>query len=616
MNITFVYPDHESLGIQYLMSLTRLRGHRPQLVLYPTGDNFHSDPVKSPADLFSRMFEKKNQKPVFYEGVAETILRTQPDLVAFSCVTDNFEHQLRVAQCCKRIRPDLFTIFGGVHVTSVPEQVLQCPEVDMIAIGEAERSFSELLEAGFRKEIFSLPDRQVKGIVIKREGQLIGDFVEGDLEDLNTLPFPEKRPWYGYRGLEYMRTDYKTMTSRGCPYRCSYCCNDMFHALRGRSLIRRRSVAGVIEELTFAKNENKDLRSVHFWDDCFTSDKQWLRDFSKEYKAKIALPFQCLAIPQTCDAETVDILVDMGCVGAQLGVQSLSATLNKNILFRSFDLEKIKACLLAFQKSGVRVFVDHILGIPEDTLENQEKALLFYNRIRPFRIHPFWLTFYPKTNITSAALKKGFLTQERYQEIISGRNCGASLLLASSRANKSLKKYIPVSFLLKYIPILPSWFVSALVRTRFFHLLGIKNYAFSTLMPDYIKTVGGWGPFLKLCFADFVIRLKNDGKVTATKSGILIVEASYGANCAQEGMRENFKGNITRALSRKCNGKKRVEFQVDVNALGDPAPGSAKDLSVSWRYADDPQMTLHSLYVPAEAHGKKILIPEMKGEVK
>ena len=421
INVTFVYPDHESLGIQILMSLVKQHGHAAQLVLYNTGDNFHSDPIKNPGDLLSRIFEEKTPEEVRHREIAEKIIQTKPDLVAFSCVTDNFEHQLRIARACKQIHPATPTILGGIHVTSLPEHVIQCSEVDVVAIGESDISFIEFLTEGSRNGSFSLPEKSIKGIVFKKNGQLVGDFFEGDLIDLDALPFPDKSLWRDHPGLEYMKTDYKTMSSRGCPYHCSYCCNDMIHALRGKSLIRRRSVANVIEELCYAKNNNRDLCSVHFWDDCFTSDKQWLKNFAVEYKAKIALPFQCLAIPQTCDPETVNILADMGCVGVQLGVQSLSPSLNKNILFRSFDFDKITAGIQAFQNAGIKVFADQILGIPEDTIRDQEKAVLFYNKIRPFRIHALWLTFYPKTKITSLALEKNLLTQERYREIVSGK---------------------------------------------------------------------------------------------------------------------------------------------------------------------------------------------------
>lgn len=183
--------------------------------------------------------------------------------------------------------------------------------------------------------------------------------------------------------------------------------------------------------------------------------------------------------------------------------------------------------------------------------------------------------------------------------------------MSSGHVKGELKKYIPISFLLKYIPVLPRWFVSFLAHTKIYRLLVVKNYAISTLLPDYVTTVGGWSPFLKLCLSDLAVHLKNVGEKKTIKKGILILEATYGSNCAQENMSEAIKGNSTHVLSCKCNGRKKIEFKVDVHELGDPAPGQAKDLSIIWRYAEDSRMTPQSIYVAAEAHGKLVQIPSL-----
>ena len=610
MNITFVYPDHESLGIQALMSLAKLHGHNVQLVLYTTGDNFHTNHVKTPRDLLSIFFRNEYVVDICYKKIANQIIDTAPDLIAFSCVTDNFEKQRLLAQACKQINPDIHTVFGGIHVTSLPEHVIAYPEVDIIAIGEADLSFIKLLTQGPHDGSFSVPDKPIKGIVIKKNGKVIGDFVEGDLVDLDSLPIPDKKIWHNNHDLEYMKTDYKLMSSRGCPYRCSFCCNDMLHALRGKSVIRRRSISHVIEELSYVKKYDKGIKTIHFWDDCFTSDKKWLKNFAKEYKNKISLPFQCLAIPQFSDKETVRILADMGCVGVQLGVQSLSPLINKKILSRSFNLNRISIAINSFNSARIKVFADHILGIPEDTIGNQEKALLFYNDIRPFRIHAFWLTYYPGTKIATRALGSGLLSKQRYQEIISGKNCKADLLVTSSKVKGNLKQYLPVAFLLKYIPILPKWLVTFFVKTKLYRLFHIRCYGLSTLLPDYIGTVGGWRFFFRLCIMDINKRLKNAFKNSNNPSkGIIFIEATYGSNCVKNKLFEDFKGNITNYLNDNYQGKKKIHFKVDVNKLGDPAPGRAKDMTITWRYAEDHKMKSYNLYIPAEAHGRHVEIP-------
>ena len=107
--LTFVYPDFESLGVQYLMAVCLEDGHEVDFVYYQAEDQF--------------LGRRANSIP--FRQIAEKIAKTQPHIVAFSCVTDNYQHQLSCARALKEIMPGVITIFGGIHPTAVPEKVLQ-----------------------------------------------------------------------------------------------------------------------------------------------------------------------------------------------------------------------------------------------------------------------------------------------------------------------------------------------------------------------------------------------------------------------------------------------------------------------------------------------------------
>lgn len=97
-------------------------------------------------------------------------------------------------------------------------------------------------------------------------------------------------------------------------------------------------------------------------------------------------------------------------------------------------------------------------------------------------------------------------------------------------------------------------------------------------------------------------------------SGIQIINATYGWNCRN--IASISLGNVSAVLAKKCNGKDTITFEIDVNELGDPASGRAKDLSMTWGYAEDPEKTPHHLYIPAEANGKTVEIPPFRKEAK
>jgi anaerobic magnesium-protoporphyrin IX monomethyl ester cyclase len=275
--ITFVYPDFESLGVEYLMAVCADAGHDVQLAYYEAED----------------MYLGRVRKRVSYDKLLDTIERTDPQVVAFSCVTDNFRYQLRCAELLKQKRGDIFTIFGGVHPTAVPQETLAHRCVDAVAIGETEDSLIELL-AQTTPGGQLRPTRPVPGIVFKSDGRLMGEFREGDLPNLDTLPLPGKEAFLPHLGD--MTHEYRIITSRGCPYRCSYCFNSHLYRLRGRTLLRRRSVSNVIWELRHAK-QKFGIKRVVFVDDSFTTQRKWVVEFCEQYKREIDLPFACLANP-------------------------------------------------------------------------------------------------------------------------------------------------------------------------------------------------------------------------------------------------------------------------------------------------------------------------------
>ncbi len=173
--ITFVYPDFESFGIECLMSVCVANGIDVELVYYEAQNAY---------------LGTKNDA-INYSTIATRIISTVPCIVAFSCVTDNFQDQIKCARALKQINQNVFTIFGGIHITAVPDLVIKYPEVDSIAIGEAEISLIEFIKkCGGGVKNFEFPDDPVAGIVHKKNGHIVGDFITGELPDLESLPRP------------------------------------------------------------------------------------------------------------------------------------------------------------------------------------------------------------------------------------------------------------------------------------------------------------------------------------------------------------------------------------------------------------------------------------------
>lgn len=463
LKIVFVYPDFENLGVEYLMATCLESGFDVEFIAYEAENSY---------------FNKKRELSVL--SIARQIAKTKSDIVAFSCVTDNYRNQLECAKSLKEIAPNTSTIFGGIHVTALPEKVLQESCVDSIAIGEADVSLPKFLKECHKqngKVIF--PSTSIDGIVFKNDNKMVGEFKEGQLADLNMLPYPYKEPFFpDKRGLA---NEYRIITSRGCPYSCTYCFNSFLYEMRGKKVIKQRSVENVINELIWAKDKYL-IKKVFFIDDSFTTNRRWIREFSEQYKRKVKLPFACIANPDYIDNEVAELLRSAGCVFIQIGVQSVSKDISEKILKRAATREKITQAISCLKDAGIMIQVDHMLGIPGDNIENQEESILFYNKLRPDLISVFWLTYYPKTPILKEAIRLNLLSLSDIENIENGiRITEASFHNGGSMKDPS--EYYGIHFLFNYLPFLTSRIVETIILRKIYRKILIKNYYITTVIP-------------------------------------------------------------------------------------------------------------------------------------
>ena len=468
MRITFVYPDFESLGVGYLMSVCRKAGHDVEYVHYHAEDPY---------------FDTKNRH-LSFAAVAQAVTSTKPQVVAFSCVTDNYRYQLQLAARIKGLLPEARTIFGGVHPTAVPQRVLRRPEVDAVAIGEAEISLLGFLKkCSVQAGRLRLPSKPVKGIVFKRSGKTVGRFEEGPMvEDLDSLPFPYKDPLvavFGEAGVFY-----SIITSRGCPFKCSYCFNSYCMHGRGGLSLRQRSVDNVIKELLWARSRFA-VKYFLFTDDCFTTNTRWLAEFCRRYRQELGLPFWCLTHPLYLNRDKIKMLKLAGCNSITIGVQSLSQEINTGILHRQSDRKKIAEDIRMLKESGILVQVDHILGIPDDSLELEEEAVRFYSQNKPDILSVFWLTYYPKVAIIDIARDRGLLTDADIERLEEGFKINPGNFHLGGSVRES-REYYGISLLLNYVPLLPGFLIRFLVRTRLYRRLGIKNFYLAVALPRFL----------------------------------------------------------------------------------------------------------------------------------
>ena len=455
MKIVFVQSEFvESLAIGLFSSMLKKRGHECFLVY----DQKLFDSMEIQNKLLFKIFDIRDR-------LAEEVESLRPDLVAFSVLTDQYQWALDMARRIKSM-VNVPIIFGGVHVTIVPDETIKNDCVDIICIGEGEGALLDLVDSMQDGKV----NYKIDNLWFKNDGDIVKNNIRPIITDLDKFPFPDKVLFYEKE--KYIADCYGLISGRGCPFSCTFCASDVINRLscKSGSYVRRRSYQNVVNEIIYARDKLKfPIKVVNFFDDTFTYDIKWLRGFCELYKEKVRLPFHCTGYPTTINYKKMRLLKDAGCFKMGIGIQSASEKIRRTVLNRPGTNEQIKRAAFACKDTGVNFWFDHILNIPYETEEDQIEALRFYNEIRQSIINIFWLIYYPKTKIIDIAYKAGMLNEETIKKINKGETSTAMVVGVGGQYSFSKERiFANIAFLFHILPLLPKSWMNVIIAKRMF----------------------------------------------------------------------------------------------------------------------------------------------------
>ncbi|MRR33801.1 radical SAM protein [bacterium] len=301
--------------------------------------------------------------PASVERHATDILSRNPDVVGFSCTTSSFLEGHAIAERVKEKNPDIRIVFGGAHACAVGAPLLDSfPAVDYLVIGEGEVTFAELLCSGFRNV------EDIPGIARRKDGKGSLTAVRENIPDLDTLPFPayHRLPDFPRRYnlplFSYPKApNTSIISSRGCPYQCSYCDRSVFS--RG---FRFNSPEYIVEHLRYL-NRDFGIRHVFFYDDLFTFDRKRVERFCVLMEEKrVPVTYNCIARLEHVDAELLSLLKRSGCWQVNFGIESGDPEiLGKHR--KLYDLDRVRDKLSMVRETGMRVKGLFMMGFPGET---------------------------------------------------------------------------------------------------------------------------------------------------------------------------------------------------------------------------------------------------------
>lgn len=285
--------------------------------------------------------------------------------IGFTSFSNNFINALLMALEIKKINPNITIFFGGSHVTSCAEDILnQFSGIDFICLGEGENVVPYLVSL-FNNEI-SLED--VPNIAYISNG---------------VINFTKKLPLLQEHELPTLPTDFKLINvntlglisksvsiegGRGCPFNCVFCSTNNFWQRKNRM----KTISNLMEEIN-SINKVAGTTSFHITHDLFTLKQDILSEFIDEMK-KTNYSWTCSARIDTVNKSILDEMYKSGCkdifFGIETGDQSIQGIINKNL-----NLERLDSIFTYCNEKGYVITVSFILGFPFENKDNLDNTL-------------------------------------------------------------------------------------------------------------------------------------------------------------------------------------------------------------------------------------------------
>lgn len=309
-------------------------------------------------------------------------------IIGLSCMANLLPFTILASQALRERYPDRTLVLGGVGSKSVEEKLLRrFPWLDVICRGEAERTGPELLDALLRGSDLSA----VKGLSYRQDGRIHHTPARERIADVDAISFPafDKIDLGRYAG-------YGMMTSRGCPYPCTFCSVAPVWDLESHS----RGPQNIADEMELLRREaGVDL--FLFQDEFFISDKRHVMDFCAELRRRqLDVRFKAFGRVNLVDKEMMRALADAGCVELRFGIESGSDRILSEIC-KGFTSAQVLDVLPAAIEMFPRVDAFYIWGFPFETMKDFSQSLFQMVSLRMMgaRILPSLLCLLPQTQI-------------------------------------------------------------------------------------------------------------------------------------------------------------------------------------------------------------------------
>lgn len=335
-------------------------------------------------------------------NVLNIIQKEQPDIIGISSVTQDYSNAIEFAYKMKKRGIQSIIILGGIHISTLPESL--DPVFDIGVVGEGEETIREVLESISKYGLDKPRLKEIRGLVFYDDrGNLTLTQKCELIEDLDRLPFPSRNEM----GLKTFVT---MLTSRGCPFKCTFCSSTTFW---GRK-IRYHSPEYVVSEMLYLITKHK-AKHISIWDDLFTINVKRIAQIAQLIKKESNyfndISFGVTARASVVSKEVCELMREINVIRVAVGLESGSDIILNKIKGNDASVKGNRRAIELLKKYNFNVTGGFIIGLPEETLIDSKKT---YNFIINSDIDGGGVGLaipYPGTELWSYAQKKGLVNK-------------------------------------------------------------------------------------------------------------------------------------------------------------------------------------------------------------
>ena len=311
--------------------------------------------------------------------IRETFLRYRPDIIGLSVLHANRWGGIDIARTARKLLPDVKIVFGGPGATFLWRHLMKhFPIIDFIVRGEGENTFLELIN--YLSGTSDISPDDIRGIAFRRDGRIIATPDREFIPDIDSLPNPARHFTFQH-----------VVSSRGCPWNCTFCGSPAFWKRR----VRFHSPEYFVDQLEMLRS--RGINHFYVSDDTFTVKEQRVIEICRQIiDRKLDITWVAISRVNCISRDILYWMRRAGCVQISFGVESGSRKI-RTLYNKQIKDQEVEQAFSLCTSYGILPRAYFIYGAPGESRKTIQASINLMERIKPLSAIFYILDLFPGT---------------------------------------------------------------------------------------------------------------------------------------------------------------------------------------------------------------------------